>query len=54
MKIEKKNNYQIRIFDFSNSIKDDKFFNDPYHLNNMGVKKLKKILLSERFFEKIL
>ncbi len=45
---------EFRMLDFSDSITDDKFFNDPFHLNNLGVKKLKEILLSDRFFEKIL
>ncbi len=44
---------KINILDYSKSILDDKFFNDPFHLNNLGVTKLKNELLLDNFFKRI-
>ena len=41
------------IFDYSGSISKDYFFNDPFHLNNLGVNKLKNELLLTNFFERL-
>ena len=44
---------KINIYDYSNSILDDNLFNDPYHLNNNGVTRLKEILITDKFFNNI-
>ncbi len=51
--IRNKTDDRVSIFDYSQSITSNLFFNDLYHLNATGVIELNRILMDDLFFEKI-